>query len=257
MNIFSNFIPHKIVAAKTELKNRVYNEYIKNGQPEDLFYLLQNLTSKISSYISKCRNDYFIRFGKKLGDPSRSIKTHWAALRTLLNEKKVPNIIPLLVNNEIITKANIFNKYFASQCTTISNNSVLPSTLNHLTDDKLSPFNISSEVIFQLIKNLDPNKAHGLDEISVMLKLCALQYAKHLLFSLRTVLQMEHFLMFGKKVILFHPVHKKMDNQLMKNYRPVSVLPIYGKLMFNSIFKFIDTKNMLSVQKSGFCPGNS
>ena len=174
------------------------------------------MTSKISSYISKCRNDYFIRFGKKLGDPSRSIKTHWAALRTLLNEKKVPNIIPLLVNNEIITeletKANIFNKYFTSQCTTINNNSVLPSILNHLTDDKLSPFNISSEVIFQLIKNLDPNKAHGLDEISVMLKLCALQYAKHLLFSLRTVLHLENFLMFGKKVILFQSIKKWIIN---------------------------------------------
>ena len=93
MDIFSNFIPNKIVTfndqdppwfgekikAKIELKNRVYKEYIKNGRPEDLYYLLQNLTSEISSYISKCKNDYFIR----LDDPSRSIKTYWATLRTL------------------------------------------------------------------------------------------------------------------------------------------------------------------------------
>ena len=89
MNIFSNFIPNKIVTfndqdppwfgekikAKIELKNRVYKEYIKNGRPEDFYYLLQNLTSEISSYISKCKNGHFIRLGKKLGDPSRSIKT--------------------------------------------------------------------------------------------------------------------------------------------------------------------------------------
>ena len=170
MNIFSNFIRNKIVTfndqdppwfgekikAKIELKNRVYKEYIKNGRPEDFNYLLQNLTSEISSYISKCKNDYFMRLGKKLGDPSRSIKTYWATLRTLWNGKKVPNILPLLVNDELITefeaKANTLNKYFASQCTTINNNSVLPSTLNHLADDKLSFFSISSEVIFQLIK---------------------------------------------------------------------------------------------------------
>ena len=89
---------------------------------------------------------------KKVGDSSRSIKTYWATLKTLWNGKKVPNIPPLLVNNKLITeceaKANIFNEYFASQCTTINNNSVLHSTLNHLTDDKLSPFNISLEVIF-------------------------------------------------------------------------------------------------------------
>ena len=199
MNIFSNFIPNKIVTftdqdppwfgekikAKIELKNRVYKEYIKNSRPEDLYYLLQNLASEISSYILKYKNDYFIRLGKTLGDTSRFIKTYWATLRTLWNGKKVPNIPPLLVNNELITeseaKANIFNKYFASQCTAINNNSVLPSTLNHLTDDKLSSFNISSEVIFQLIKNLDPNKAHGHDEISVkMLKLYAPSICKPL-----------------------------------------------------------------------------
>ena len=176
MNIFSNFIPNKLVTfndqdppwfyekikAKIELKNRVYKEYIKNGRPEDLYYWLQNLTSEISSYISKCKNDYFIRLGRKLGDPSRSIKPYWATLRTLWNGKSLPNISPLLINNELITefeaKANMFDKYFASQCTTISNNSVLLSTFNHWTDDKLSSFDISSEVIFQPIKNLDPNK---------------------------------------------------------------------------------------------------
>ena len=104
---------------------------------------MQNLTSEISSYISKCKNDYFIR----LDDPSRSIKTYWATLRTLWNGKKVPHIPPLLVNDKLITefeaKAIIFNKYFASQCTAINNNSVLPSTLNNLTDDKLSSFNTS------------------------------------------------------------------------------------------------------------------
>ena len=161
------------------MKNRVYKEYVKNGRPEDLYYLLQNLASEIFSYISKCKNDYFISLAKKLGDPSRSIKTYWATVRTLRNGKKVPNTPPLLVYDELITefedKANIFNEYFASQCTTINNDSELPSTLNHWTDGKLSSFNISSEVIFQLLKNLDLNKTHGHDETSVkMLKLCAL-----------------------------------------------------------------------------------
>ena len=97
MNIFSNFIPNKIVTfndqdpsslgekikAKIKLKNRVYKENIKSGRPENLYYLLRNLTSEISSHISKCKIDYFIRLGIKLGDPSRSIKKCWATLRTL------------------------------------------------------------------------------------------------------------------------------------------------------------------------------
>ena len=66
--------------------------------------------------------------------------------------------------------------------------------------------------------------------------------------------------MFGKKVILFEYI-KKVDEQLKKNYRPVSLLPVCGKLMeklmFNSIFNFIDTRSMLSVHQSGFRPCDS
>ena len=34
--------------AKTKLQNRVSKEYIKNGRPEHLSYLVQTLTSEIS-----------------------------------------------------------------------------------------------------------------------------------------------------------------------------------------------------------------
>ena len=194
MNIFSNFYPPwfgKKIKAKFELKNRVYKECIKNSRPEALYYLLQTLTSEISSYIPKCKNDCFVRLGKKLRDTSRCMKSYWASVRTLWNVKKVPNISPVLVT-EFEAKANIFKKYFASQCTAINNNSALPSTLNYLTDDKLSSFNISSEVVFQLIKHLDPNKAHGHDEISVK-KLCAPSVCKPLTLPFESCLASEHF----------------------------------------------------------------
>ena len=85
------------IKAKIELKNRVYKEHIKNGRPGDLYYLLQNSASEISFYISKCKNDYFIRLRKKLDELSRSIKSYWATLRTLWNEKNIPNISSPLV----------------------------------------------------------------------------------------------------------------------------------------------------------------
>ena len=141
MNIFSNFTPKNLVTfndqdppwfckklkAKIKLKNRAYREYIKIGRLGGFYYLLQNLTSEICYYISRCRKHPFIRLGKKLGGPSRSLNSYWDTLRTLSNGENVANIPPLLFNNEVITefeaKANIFNKYFASQSTTINNNS--------------------------------------------------------------------------------------------------------------------------------------
>ena len=124
-----------------------------------------------------------------------------------------------------------------------------------------SSFNISSEVIFQLIKNLDPNKAHGYDGISAkMLKLCAPSICKPLILLFENCLASGEFPNLWKKSNIV-PVHKKGDKQLIKNYRPVSLLPICGKLMeklmFNSISNFTDTRNMLSVHQLGFLPSDS
>ena len=71
-------------------ENRVYKEYNKNGKPEALYYLDQNLTSEISSYISKCKNDYFICLGKELSNPSKSLNTDCVTLKTLWIEKNIP-----------------------------------------------------------------------------------------------------------------------------------------------------------------------
>ena len=108
-----------------------------------------------------------------------------------------------------ISPANVLQSIIISL--TINNN-VFPSTLNHLTDEKLSSFNISLEVIFQLIKYLDPNKAHGHDEIYVkMLKLCAPSICKSLTLPFENCLTYGEFPNVWKKSNIV-PVHKKGIN---------------------------------------------
>ena len=56
-------------------------------------------------------------------------------------------------------------------------------------------------------------------------------------------------------------IHKKGDKQNVKNYRPVSLLPICGKiferLIFNEMFTYFSAKNLISKNQSGFQPGDS
>ena len=57
------------------------------------------------------------------------------------------------------------------------------------------------------------------------------------------------------------PIHKKGDKQAVINYRPVSLLPICGKiferLLYNEMLNFFLENDLISPKQSGFRPGNS
>ena len=70
-------------------------------------------------------------------------------------------------------KAELFNSHFATQCSLVNNSSQLFSHIQYLPDNRLSCVSFSNDKITKVINNLNPNKAHGQDNISIrMLKVC-------------------------------------------------------------------------------------
>ena len=70
-------------------------------------------------------------------------------------------------------KVEIFNEFFAKQCTVVPNSSKLPSVFIRKTDKYLSTVTFFENEIKKAIRNLDPNKAHGHVMLSIrMLKIC-------------------------------------------------------------------------------------
>ena len=57
------------------------------------------------------------------------------------------------------------------------------------------------------------------------------------------------------------PVHKKESSHLKKNYRPISLLPICGKIfekiIFDAIYDHLCKNQLLTPKQSGFRPGDS
>ena len=77
-------------------------------------------------------------------------------------------------------KAELFNTFFASQCTPLNNSSVLPDNPGKLTNKSLDTVNFSTDDISKIINNLDPNKTHGHDMLNIrMIKLSGIQYSNH------------------------------------------------------------------------------
>ena len=68
-------------------------------------------------------------------------------------------------------KTDLSNYFFATQCTPLSNNSVLPSVITFKTQSRLSSINFEKEDILKIIRNHNVHKVHGHDKVSVgMLK---------------------------------------------------------------------------------------
>ena len=119
----------------------------------------------------------------------------------------------------------------------------------------------SKDDIAKLIQNLNPNKAHGHGQISIrMLKLCSNSICKPLEIIFNRCLETSTFPNDWKKGNVV-PVFKKGDKQILKNYRPISLLPVCGKifekLILNEMFKFFIENDLILLNQSGFKPGDS
>ena len=179
-------------------------------------------------------------------NPLTSTKTYRSILKSFFNNRKIPCIPPLLHQNRYITKykdkAELFNNFFANQCSLINNSSVLPSVLFKQTENVISSIDFGSDGIAKIIQKLDPNKAHGHDMISInMLKICGNSIYKPLQLNLGSCVENGKFPSEWTEANVV-PVHKKSNKQTLENHRPVSLLQICGKiferLLYNSLFEF-------------------
>ena len=182
-----------------------------------------------------------------------STKSYWSTLKMFLNNKKIPCIPPLRHQNKYVTdfkeKAEIFNSFFAEQCSLINNSSKLPSTFLERTDKFIWSLSFNGNDITRIIRDLDPNKAPGHDMISIrMLKICGESISKSLEIIFKSCIEKGQLLNEWKKATVV-PVRKKGDKQLLRNYRPVSLLPTCGKiferLIYNNLSEFFSKNDLI------------
>ena len=158
-------------------------------------------------------------------------------------------------------KANIFNKFFADQCSPLKNNSMLPTNQLFMIQARLRSLNFNEGEILKITRAVNINKAHGHDGISIrLIKICYESLLKPLLILFKNSLKLSYYPDILKKSYII-PAHKKNDKRLLNNYRPTSLLPIFGKIfekiIFNKIYDFLLKEELLNPNQSGFPQSDS
>ena len=279
LNVFSNYVPNKYITIddkdpvwmnetiklKIKAKDNMYNKYLQNGRFESDFVLLETLITELNELIVTTKALHYENLGKKLNNLLVQAKTYWSILKTFYNGKKNLLIPPLLVNDKFVTdmktKEDIFNKLFAEQYTPLKNDSKIPINQIFLTQSRLSSLDFNEDEILKIIRALNIHKAHGHDDISIrMTKICDKSLLKPLTILFQNSTKSSCYPVIWKRSNII-PVHKKNDKQLVKNYRPISLLPIFGKIfeeiIFNRLYNFLLQEELLNPNQSGFRPFDS
>ena len=194
-------------------------------KPEEGKNTVKAVNNETDRKIEIAKENYHKELECKLVN-SKNSNVFWSVVNRLVGNKKMPKIPPILENKTFITsfeeKANLFNKYFATQCNPIENDSVLP-VFHSLTDNKLTEIKIETSHISSIISKLNGKKAHGHDDIAInMLKLAKDEITYPLKLIFEKCIQTGKYPSLWKKANV-QPVHKKNSRQDKTNYRPISL----------------------------------
>ena len=182
-------------------------------------------------------------------------KKFWSHVKSTSNSHRIPQIVGYngTYRSSPSEQANLFNNFFSDQFSSPSSYDI------HINYSNNFDIEFDAGDVSKLLKNLDPNKAPGPDEIhSKVLKNCAVSLALPLQILYRTSY---YTCKIPKDWKLAHvvPVYKKGSKNSVENYRPISltsiVMKVYERIIKADLMKRVESK--LDHRQHGFLPRKS
>ena len=249
-------------------KNKLYKRYCSendNTKKEKLFTEYKIIRNEVTKLKRDSKTDYYKKYFEQNRNKSSMV---WKGIRSLVKLKNsntssynISDNTGKHVSNQHKV-ANLFNDYFVNIGSNVEQK--IPPTdkdfndyLKNLKIDKtffLSP--ADKNEIIDIIKLFDINKSLGPNSIPIyILKVYKEFFSEKLLTLINISLETGTFPDLCKiaKVI---PIHKKDDKSNIHNYRPISLLPIFSKILEKIIYKrlytYFNDNNLIYHQQFGF-----
>ena len=251
------------------IKNKLFERKKRQSSNENVKQLYNIFRNRVNRELKKSKKTYYTSYFE---EHNNNIKKTWEGIRKIVNTKNTINygISQLNINGKIIEEpkdiANSVNDFFVNVGPETEKN--VPK-INHISPVKFlknrNNFNlviahISNKEILDIIKYL-PNKATG--PVSIPLKILHI-VADLIVFPLCHIINVS----FSSgifpdmlKVAKVLPLHKGGSSQDLNNFRPISLLSIFDKIiekiMHKRLYEFLEHHNILFENQFGFRKNNS
>ena len=269
MDIINHNIPQRKLGKKStppwidldcikliQKKNRTLSKAKHSGNPET-DKKFRTLRNKIKNIVNQKAHAYVNNLCLNLHTNPRKF---WTFLKTKTKKSTLPQILRNLEGleaNTDIDKANMLNDYFYS---TFNFKHIIDlPPIPQYQDPQLSSITLDYTEVSSELKDVNVNKAIGPDGIpSAVLKECHLELSHSLCQIYNQSLST------GKvpdtwKCANVVPIYKKGNANIVKNYRPVSLLSVISKilekLIYNKVIANLIPK--ITYMQHGFMPGRS
>lgn len=265
--------PGLIAAVGT--KHRLHDEWkntrtLKNPSGNDKLHTkFTDYRRTLKHVIKNAKSKYYQR---KILEKSGDKKKTWEIINELRGKTrrqikpqfKIDNV--KVINRRVI--ANEFNKYFVSIATKMNSDCIglleiadLPTFTEYLPRSCASSiymYDCSSEEISLVITELQNGKS---SDIPIRLLKHSSKVICPVLEKLYNKCITDGVFPDELKIGRVSPIYKKSDEELMENYRPVSTLPVFGKifekLIYNRLYSFFTSQNVINQNQFGFRKSHS
>ena len=244
-------------------KQRLYEKFLKQKtyENETKYKSYKNLFEKLKKQAKK----YY--YANKLANAAGDTKKTWNVIKEIIGKTRSKNdSLPkqLLVNENFTshndTIANSLNDFFINIGPELAAkippcNKTFDSYVKEC-NVKMMNYDLTTEELRDAFSTLQSNKSPGLDKISVNIVKQVYDSIEPSLFHIFNLSIKNGQFPNQLKIARVTPIFKSGDECNVANYRPISVLPCFSKvlerIMYNRLYKHLVRNNILYKKQFGF-----
>ena len=249
-------------------KDKLYRNLKQTKPTASEFLVIKNNLRVYKCILGKCiRHAKRTYFNTQLYKYKTDTSQTWKILNQIIGNKKEHTLgTEINIDGNMVDDphniAEEFNKYFSEIGTKLADNLKDKSDITHksfLKDTINSQFRfkqVNEQEVNDIFKELHSKNSAGHDTISTR-TLKAIQPAiiKPITLIINQSLNTGVFPS-KLKIAKVIPVYKKGNKLSLENYRPISLLPsiskIFEKVVFNQLYSYFDSNNLLNSKQYGF-----